>query len=355
MKLARFLLSILLLAQQSLFAQCYKSTERDLQVNSVTKLELINAKTDVKILDLFDGQIIDMQSISGLTAPDFNINALVSGPVSSVKFGYNAIANFRTETSAAYAFCGNSGKNFYTCKELVYGTHTVRATPTSGAQVGQTVSITFTIINSSPPTAPVSTPASAPIPVSVPVAVPAPVPVVVPFQAPVPVVTPVPGEAITVLRLMNAGVNPSTVVMNLAFDTVNVADLYVLGLPSAQFNVDVQVASNVKSVTFSNGRVETAAPLAYCGNSGNNFFPCSDLTLGSTVTIVVTAYSEQYGVGTVLGTRSTTIQIIRTPPPVAPTAPTPAPVAAPIIPPVPGCPLPRVRISTLSDNNLVLR
>jgi hypothetical protein len=81
--------------------------ERDLQVHSVTKLELINAKSDVKIFDLFDGQIINMQSIARLTALDFNINALVSGPVLSVKFGYNGNDNFRTERTAAYAFCGN--------------------------------------------------------------------------------------------------------------------------------------------------------------------------------------------------------------------------------------------------------
>jgi hypothetical protein len=130
------------------------------------------------------------------------------------------------------------------CKELGYGMHTVKVTPTSGSQVGQTVSLMFTITNSSLTT-----------PVSNPVSVPVPIPVSLPVAAPAPV------------------------------------------------------------------------PLAYCSKSGINFFPCSDLTLGATVTIVVTAYLEQSGLGTVLGTQSTTIQIIQTIPPVAPIAPTPAPIS----------------------------
>jgi hypothetical protein len=552
--------------------------ERYLQVNSVTKLELINAKSDVKIMDLFDGQVVNMQDISALTIPDFNINASVSGPVSSVKFGYNGNATFRTETSAAYAFCGNSGNNFFSCLELGYGTHKVTATPTSGKQLGQTVSITFTIINGvSPQVAPVPTPVTSPLPAPVPspstpplpaptkvptrvpvqpltqaptkvttkapvpvVAIPVPVPVPVPvplspitsgtkcdtlkacyliniktraefnltgmdsyildptndlgysircdtsgiagaesdfikfiyetvvqdefglprymngdgnagewinpvpylescggktvrieghiwsnicfskvysvdvtnsaggcnapiaYVAPVtqpvlapamaPTVMPVRSPAsslataapvipsppvtapilppisvpasvpaplpisvlapsvsspssgpITGLRLMYTGVNPSVYVLNLAFDTINVVDLQLLSLPSAQFSVDALVASNVKSVIFSNGRIETSFPLAYCGNSGNNFYACPDLVLGANVTITVTAYAEPYGQGTAIASRSTTMQIIRTQPPVAPSPPVAPPVLAPVVPPVPGCSLPKVR------------
>jgi hypothetical protein len=367
--IAGFLLSASLLLQQSLLVQGLSSSQRDLQVNSVTGLELINAKTDAKILDLFNDRIIDMKSTSNLTATNFNINATVSGPVASVIFGYNETANFRTETSAPYAFCGNSGTDFCTCKQLGYGRHTVRATPTSGGKVGQTVSITFTIINGSPQAAPVSAPVTTPaqvplgvpaaaplgipapapvgvpapvvgVPAPVPVDVPAPAPLVAPVTTPVPVTAPVAGEAITGLRLMNAGVNASTALMNLTFDTVNEVDLLVHGLSSAQFDVDTLVSSSVKSVA--------SAPLAYCGNSGNNFFPCSDLTLGATVTINVTAYSERYGQGAVFGQLTTTIHITRATPPVAPTPPTAASVAPPVIPPVPGCPLPWVSITKSS-------
>jgi hypothetical protein len=142
---------------------------------------------------------------------------------------------------------------------------------------------------------------------------------------------------------MYTGVSPSAFVFNLTFNAVNVIDLAALNLPSGKFNIDVLVGPGVKSVTFSNGRTETSAPLAYCGNSGNNFYDCEDLMEGTNVTVTVTAYPEGGGLGNPIQTRSTTLQIIRPLPPVAPTPPTVAPVPAPVRPPTPGCPLPKVR------------
>ena len=143
---------------------------------------------------------------------------------------------------------------------------------------------------------------------------------------------------------MYTGVSPSAPVFDLEFDTVNVVDLVALNLPSGKFNIDVLVGPGVKSVTLSNGRTETSAPLAYCGNFGNNFYDCDDLVEGANVTVTITAFPETGGRGSPILTRSTTIQIVRPLPPVAPTLPTTAPVPAPVIPPVPGCPLPKVSI-----------
>jgi hypothetical protein len=159
-----------------------------------------------------------------------------------------------------------------------------------------------------------------------------------------PVALPVSGP-ISGLRLMYTGVDPSVSVMNLAFDTVNIVDLRILSLPSASFNLDALVSSNVQSVKFSNGRTETTAPLAYCGNRGSTFYTCPDLVLGATITVTVNAYSQANGAGSLIASRSATIKIIRTSVPTAPTAPTRAPVAAPVIPPVPGCPIPKVSIA----------
>jgi hypothetical protein len=169
-------------------------------------------------------------------------------------------------------------------------------------------------------------------------------PVKAPTKAPTnaPVASPVSGP-ISGLRLMYTGVDPSVSVMNLAFDTVNIVDLRTLSLPSSSFNLDALVGSNVQSVKFSNGRTETAAPLAYCGNSGSTFYTCSDLVLGATVNVTINAYSLASGAGSLIASRSATIKIIRTS---VPTAPTPAPVAAPVIPPVPGCPIPKVSMKT---------
>jgi hypothetical protein len=146
---------------------------------------------------------------------------------------------------------------------------------------------------------------------------------------------------------MYTGVSPSAPVFNLTFDAVNVVDLVALNLPSGKFNIDVLVGPGVKSVTFSNGRTETSAPLAYCGNSGNDFYDCDNLVEGANVTVTITAFPEGGGLGSPILTRSTTIQIVRPLPPVAPTPPTVAPVPAPVIPPVPGCPLPRVSVLTM--------
>jgi hypothetical protein len=240
------------------------------------------------------------------------------------------------------AYCKNAGTKFNTCTDLVLGAN-VTITMKAYSQINgigtllASQSATIQIIKSTPPIVPTVQPPVAP---SFPVAIPAPVIVPAPVSAPV-------GEAITGLRLMYTGVNPSVAVMSLTFDTVNVADLLLLALPSAQFNIDVLAASNVKSISFSNNRIESAAPFSYCGDSGGNFYSCDNLILGANVTITFTAYAAQYGQGAFLGSRSTTIQIIRTTPPVAPTPPTPAPVASPVIPPVPGCQLPGVSLTRL--------
>jgi hypothetical protein len=298
--------------------------ERQLQKNSIIKLELINAETDKKIMDLVNGQVINIMN-TGLTQPSFSINATASSDVKSVRFGYNATKNFRTEGGIPFALCGNAGTNFYPCPQLGYGTHTVTATPTSiSGIVGTTVSVTFTIVSGSPVAPPVPVPAPIRAPVAAPIQTAAPLAVL---------------PAIHTLRLMYTGVDPSVSVMILAFDKINVVDLNLLKVPSGKFNIDALVGPGVQSVTFSNNRTETSAPLAYCGNNGNAFYDCEDLVLGATVTVTVTAYPERSGAGTPILSRSATIQIIRT---VAPTPPTAAPVAAPTRPPVPGCPLPKV-------------
>jgi hypothetical protein len=123
-----------------------ESKQLDRQASIVTKLELINAKTDKKVSDLFYGKYINVSSIKGMTFPDFNINAVVSGPVDFIRFGYNQNKRYHSEGSAPYAFCGNVGmKNFNSCSELGYGSHYVTATPITNRTAGPTVAVTFTI------------------------------------------------------------------------------------------------------------------------------------------------------------------------------------------------------------------
>ena len=112
----------------------------------VTRLELINTKTDKKISDLFFGQYVNVSSIAGLTGPEFNINAIVDGPVDFVRFGYNNNLKYRSEGTAPYAFCGNMGRsNFLNCTVLGYGTHFVTAQAITNRTPGPLVQVTFTI------------------------------------------------------------------------------------------------------------------------------------------------------------------------------------------------------------------
>jgi hypothetical protein len=296
--------------------------------------------------------------------------------------------------------------NFNKCSQLTYGVHFVNATSILNGIVGPTISISFTIVPGSgsspvvtPPVllpnvaplavpvpssvVPSTTPPAIPAPVANPILFPIPMPVFVPTvavpyqvpitptvptsaQVPIPSTVPAPipfpftapvldpsqtftpqgtVSAIHTLRLMYTGVNPSVPLLDLAFDKVNVLDLQLLNLPSGKFNIDALVGPGVKSVSFSNGRIETSAPLAYCGNFGLTFYDCENLVDGANVTVTVTAYPETGGQGNPILTRSTILQLIRPLPPIAPTPPTIAPVAAPIIPPVPGCPVPRVSYS----------
>jgi hypothetical protein len=84
---------------------------------------------------------------------------------------------------------------------------------------------------------------------------------------------------------------------------VNVVDLRFLALPDAKFSIDTLTALDSKLVVFSNGQCETAAPLAYCGNSGYMFNSCPNLVLGANITITATAFTEKYCGGFVLPSR----------------------------------------------------
>jgi hypothetical protein len=134
----------------------------------LTKLELIDSTSDTKVLDLINGQVI------ATSRPSFNVNAAYSDPtqvIKSVKFT-NAQQN-RTENSAAYAFCGNNGADFYNCTTLGYGTHTITAVPYSASnglgEAGTAVTVTFSIV--SPATSPTTlAPVAAPKPTLPPVA-----------------------------------------------------------------------------------------------------------------------------------------------------------------------------------------
>ena len=85
----------------------------------VTGLQLINANVSPNkvIMDLKFGatNVIDLGKL-GLSDARFNIQAITSSAVQSVKF-----SNAMVETSKPLAYCGNSGDTFFVCNDLVAG------------------------------------------------------------------------------------------------------------------------------------------------------------------------------------------------------------------------------------------
>ena len=119
-------------------------------VGQVLELRLINADTDLPIVTLLDGMIIN---IATQNTTKFNIEATTdSGSVGSILFSYNGLNNFRTESERPFAFCGDGSPigNYRKCSNLVVGQHTVSAASYSGAgqsgTIGNTKTVTFNLI-----------------------------------------------------------------------------------------------------------------------------------------------------------------------------------------------------------------
>jgi hypothetical protein len=157
--------------------QQYVTTgNRNLQVvGQIQTLRLINADTDLPIVDLFDGMIINVATQS---TSNFNIQAIAAnnGTIGSVKFGYNNQPTSRIESDHPYSFCGDGRPvgNYYTCTNLVVGQHNVSATPytrtKASGSAGPINKVSFRIVNVPPTAAPTLAPTVEPsqAPVQVP-------------------------------------------------------------------------------------------------------------------------------------------------------------------------------------------
>ena len=140
-------------------------------LGQVDRLVLINADTDMPIVDLINGTVINVATMS---TTNFNIQATLvenSGSVGSIKFGYNTNPGFRTESAAPYAFCGDGSPNgnYLTCTNLVTSAlpHVVSATPYAGSKAngtkGLTKTVSFHIVNLPPTVPPTNQPSLQPI------------------------------------------------------------------------------------------------------------------------------------------------------------------------------------------------
>jgi hypothetical protein len=358
--------------------------QRQLQtVGTVIQFRLINANPDkngqILVDKITNGSVINLSNFPA--NQDFNIEAVTSGPVGSVRFGYNDIASFRTESESPYAMCGDMKGIYNSCSELAVGSHTVTATPWSGERAtgtsGKSASVSFTIVTNTPAPVPVPRPVPVPVPVPVPrpvpvvpvprpipvpVSVPVPVPVPRPVPVPIPVPTPVnvPSPVTTVgrvtkLRLVNA--SPGNIGQTIIDSLSNGEVIDLANYPPDQaFSIEAVTSGQVASIQFgyqteAKYSVESSLPFAMCGNTGTRYNPCVGLATIGAQTVTATPYSSSGAKGT-SGTPITIIfAIIQNPTPIAlptpvtppialPTPVTPpialpTPVAAPIAPPTP--------------------
>jgi peptidoglycan/xylan/chitin deacetylase (PgdA/CDA1 family) len=115
-------------------------------IGQVLSLTLVNAAADQDIGLLSNGGVINL----AVTGTSLNVRANVSGSVGSVRFGLDGNTDYRTESAAPYALAGDNGGD-YTSWSPALGSHSLTATPYSGAgatgTAGVPISISFTVIN----------------------------------------------------------------------------------------------------------------------------------------------------------------------------------------------------------------
>ena len=116
---------------------------------AVSSFTLINADTDQPVPGyetINDGAVINSASL-----PTMHLNIVAnSSPaiVGSVRFGFDANPNARTESNAPYALFGNNGSD-YNAGTIGAGNHTLTGTPytnkSAGGTAGTPLTISFTI------------------------------------------------------------------------------------------------------------------------------------------------------------------------------------------------------------------
>jgi Malectin domain len=155
---------------------------------NVIGLNLIQGNSNTVVVKLLNGTVV---TLAPGASPNFSIDAVTTVPTSatttigSVQFSYNQKVNFRTETKAPYAMCGNYGTKYTKCHVLGVGKHSVAAKTSHTGSAWYRVNFEIAVAN----------PAAAPIPV----------PVVVPTKAPVAATAPTTVALFTPIRINCGG------------------------------------------------------------------------------------------------------------------------------------------------------
>ena len=159
--------------------------QQSVVVGKVDQLILYNAITDLPLLTLTDGLMVNIDTLNVTT---FTVVATTTGgAVGSVKFGYNGKNNVRSEILAPYSLCGDTGQDFKVCSFLVVGQHNITVTTYEGTKVNGTIGsiekLSFRIVNSPPTISPTLVPTR--LPTGEPIHTPTNAPTSVPTKTPV--------------------------------------------------------------------------------------------------------------------------------------------------------------------------
>jgi hypothetical protein len=155
------------LANDILSGETMRRLVDDESVGKIVAFRLIDADTNLPIMQITNGQEI-LIPIAG--SKNFNIDALTAeGRVGSILFGYLGDNEYRLESRAPFAVCGDNPRdqNYNACPPFISGKYVVVATPFSEKGAlgirGTSVTLNFSVSSAKITLSPTFIPTNGPI------------------------------------------------------------------------------------------------------------------------------------------------------------------------------------------------
>jgi beta-glucanase (GH16 family) len=137
------------------FVCCETLESRTLMTATIYRFVLVNSDTGKDILTFNNGLTLNLAT---LPSRHLNVRADTSSDTGSVKFGYDANANYRIESNRPFALAADNGKGTYLAWTPSVGSHTIVGTPFSqqfaAGTAGGKFTIKFSVTDVTPPKPP---------------------------------------------------------------------------------------------------------------------------------------------------------------------------------------------------------